>query len=89
MKPTLEIEPAIGQRYQITLTPTHATVSVPRGISDYRRAQIRAFAEYILEQFVDVTENWTGLITFHLDCVTFAKTVLRAGLRTRRYEAVV
>lgn len=89
MKPTLEIESASGQRCQIKLSPSRVVVSIPYTVTIRRYDQIVAFAEYVLNQFVDINETWVGLITFRREAVTWARTVLRSGTKNRKYEAVI
>lgn len=88
MKPKIEVYQAEGYKNSLTITPNRVTLKVGRDTSDSYAKKIYGFAEYVLEQFVDIKDEWRGEIKVELDGLVWLSTVLRSGNRVRKYMVV-
>lgn len=88
MKPKLTIQESNDWRHMLKVTPKSAVVKVGRHSSKQHEAEIVSFAQHVLDQFVDINESWEGQIKVELDGLTWYKTILRSGKKTRVYQAV-
>lgn len=88
MKPKIEVCQAEGHKNRLTITPNRVTLKVGRNTSDSYAKKIYGFTEYVLEQFVDIKDEWRGEIKVELDGLVWLSTVLRSGNRVRKYQAV-
>lgn len=92
MKQTLEIVAATGSVNRLTITPTRVTVKIVNDLSEFRRKQLLAFVDYVVEQFVVIDKTWRGAIKFEHDGLTYIKTSMKSDNpkeSNRRYEGVV
>lgn len=88
MKPKIEVLQAKGYTHRLTITPDRVILKISRDISDSYAKKIHSFVEYVLEQFIDIKDEWRGEIKSELDGVMWFTTILRSGNRVRKYQAV-
>lgn len=89
MKPAIEVIKDSTHKTRLTITPTRVTLKIAKDTGDDFAAKIVGFAEYVLEQFIDITDDWRGEIETELDGVQWFSVVLRDNAnRVRRYQAV-
>lgn len=88
MKPNIEVVQAEGYKNRLTITPSRVTLKVGRDTSDSYAKKIYGFAEYVLEQFVDIKDEWRGEVKVEKDGLDWFSVILRNGKHVRKYTAV-
>lgn len=84
----MEIIQATGKRTRLTITPKRVTLKLANELSDHHVTQMKAFAEYVVEQFVIVDREWRGTFDFEYEGCNVLATVMHSGNAHRRYEVV-
>lgn len=92
MNKPIEIVETVGSNTRLTITPNRVTLKIAKGVSQNRRNQILAFANYVTAQFVVVVDTWRGVIKFKSEGVELATVSMRsdnAKQPNRRYEGII